>query len=635
MKGIRWVLLRYLAGILLGLYGVLGNLPAAWAEPALANQAAPADTAFDFGNDGSLSAEEAFAIGSPELDGDNLKIQWAIAPDHYLYKDKFLVKLMDAKGISLGEPVLPTGVVKQDDFYGQIEAVHDLAEISIPVHRTEAGKPGSFLLELGWQGCAENVLCYPAELKAYRVTLPAPKAGGQPSVTWAETAVPEAVAATSVETKQPLSEQDQIAEKLANGNTLLTLAGFLGFGLLLAFTPCVFPMIPILSGIIVGQKNLTPRKAFLLSLTYVLAMALTYTVAGVLAGLFGQNLQASFQNPWILGAFSAIFVLLALSMFGFYELQMPSAIQGRLNTLSNRQEGGNLIGVAIMGALSALIVGPCVAAPLAGALIYIGQTGDAVLGGLALFSLSIGMGIPLLLIGGSAGKWLPRAGSWMEAIKAVFGVMLLGVAIWMLERILPESVSLLLWAALFVISSIFLGALSQLPEHSNGWHKLWKGAGILLLVYGSLLVVGSATGSGGLWQPLKGLTLGEGASAAENTLVFKTVKSLPELQQALQTAKGQPVMVDFYADWCVVCKEMEKETFPDAAVQAQLHNAVLLKADVTGNSADTKALLAHFRIPGPPAILFFGKDGEEKRGFRQVGFAPAGAFADHLNKALN
>jgi thiol:disulfide interchange protein DsbD len=635
VKGIRWILLRYWVGIMLGVCCVAGGLPAAWAEPAPAAKTAPADTAFDFGDDGSLSAEQAFAIASPELEGANLKIQWAIAPDHYLYKDKFLVKVMETKGITVGEPVLPNGVVKQDEYYGQIEAIHDLAEIRIPVQRTEAGKAGSFLLELGWQGCAENVLCYPAELKAYRVTLPAPKAGEQPSVSWMETDVPEAVVSASEKTEQPLSEQDQIAARLASGNTLLTLAGFLGFGLLLAFTPCVFPMIPILSGIIVGQKNLTPRKAFLLSLSYVLAMALTYTVAGVLAGLFGQNLQASFQNPWVLGTFSAIFVLLAMSMFGFYDLQMPSALQSRLNTLSNRQEGGNLIGVAIMGALSALIVGPCVAAPLAGALIYIGQTGDAVLGGLALFTLSIGMGIPLLLIGTSAGKWLPRAGGWMEAIKAVFGVMLLAVAIWMLERILPESVSLLLWAALFVVSSLFLGALSQLPEHSNGWHKLWKGAGILLLLYGCLLVVGSATGSGGLWQPLKGLTLGQGASAAENSVTFKTVKTLSELQQAVKAAKDQPVMVDFYADWCVVCREMEKETFPDAAVQAQLRNAVLLKADVTNNSAEAKALLASFRIPGPPAILFFDKDGEEKRTFRQVGFMPAEAFAAHLDKALN
>ncbi|MBJ6610152.1 MAG: protein-disulfide reductase DsbD [Candidatus Thiothrix moscowensis] len=637
--GIRPKLLNYLRYTLLVCCCWLVGGNVVIAEPAglAAIQAAAkgTDDSFDFGEDGSLSSEEAFALGQPVLDGDTLRIQWVVAPEHYLYKDKFLFKVHEAKGLTVGEPQLPSGKVKQDEFFGTIEALYDLAEIRLPVQRTESGKAGSFVLELGWQGCAENVLCYPAELKAFKVSLAAPKAGEQTgSVSWEETTPPIPVASAVQAGDTFVSEQDQVAATLASGNTLLTLLGFLGFGLLLAFTPCVFPMIPILSGIIVGQKDLTPRKAFFLSLAYVLAMALTYTVAGVLAGMFGQNLQAMFQNPWILGVFSAIFVLLALSMFGFYDLQMPSSIQTRLNNVSNRQEGGSLIGVGIMGALSALIVGPCVAAPLAGALIYIGQTGDALLGGMALFALSIGMGIPLLLVGTSAGKWLPRAGMWMDAIKGVFGVMLLAVAIWMLERILPESVALLLWAALFVISAMFLGALTHLPEDSSGWRKFWKGTGILLLLYGSLLMVGSATGSGGLWQPLKGLSLGQGGGAAEAALPFQTVKSLEELQQSVKDAKGQPVMVDFYADWCVTCKEMEKYTFPDPAVQAQLRNVILLKADVTENSAQAKALLAHFKIPGPPAILFFNKDGTELRQFRQVGFMPAAAFAAHVSKAL-
>lgn len=637
--GIRPKLLNYLHYTLLVCCCWLVGGNVVMAEPAglAAIQAAAkgTDDSFDFGEDGSLSSDEAFALGQPVLDGDTLRIQWVVAPEHYLYKDKFLFKVHEAKGLTVGEPQLPSGKVKQDEFFGTIEALYDLAEIRLPVQRTESGKAGSFVLELGWQGCAENVLCYPAELKAFKVSLAAPKAGEQTgSVSWEETTPPIPVASAVQAGDTFVSEQDQVAATLASGNTLLTLLGFLGFGLLLAFTPCVFPMIPILSGIIVGQKDLTPRKAFFLSLAYVLAMALTYTVAGVLAGMFGQNLQAMFQNPWVLGVFSAIFVLLALSMFGFYDLQMPSSIQTRLNNVSNRQEGGSLIGVGIMGALSALIVGPCVAAPLAGALIYIGQTGDALLGGMALFALSIGMGIPLLLVGTSAGKWLPRAGMWMDAIKGVFGVMLLAVAIWMLERILPESVALLLWAALFVISAMFLGALTHLPEDSSGWRKFWKGTGILLLLYGSLLMVGSATGSGGLWQPLKGLSLGQGGGAAEAALPFQTVKSLEELQQSVKDAKGQPVMVDFYADWCVTCKEMEKYTFPDPAVQAQLRNVILLKADVTENSAQAKALLAHFKIPGPPAILFFNKDGTELRQFRQVGFMPAAAFAAHVSKAL-
>ena len=628
--GMQQVLFRYLSYAVLALSCLF----------MLAAGRASAETAaFDFGDD-SLPSEQAFALGEPTLDGDTLQLRWVIAPDHYLYKNKFLVKVFNPQGVTVGTPQLPNAEVKQDEFFGKIEAVHDVAVISLPVQRTSAGKAGSFVLELGWQGCAEGVLCYPPELKAFKVTLPAPQAGQQPSVMWTATDMPEAVAvATPKEATPQLSEQDEIAATLAGGNVLLTLLGFLGFGLLLAFTPCVFPMIPILSGIIVGQKNMTGRKAFILSLAYVLAMALTYTVAGVLAGMFGQNLQAMFQNPWVLGTFSAIFVLLALSMFGFYELQMPSSIQSRLNNLSNKQEGGSVIGVAIMGALSALIVGPCVAAPLAGALIYIGQTGDAVLGGMALFALSIGMGIPLLLVGTSAGQWLPRAGMWMDAIKAVFGVMMLAVAIWMLERILPESVSLLLWAALFIMSAIFLGALTHLPETVSGWRKFWKGLGILLLLYGSLLMVGSATGSGGLWQPLKGLSLGQGGGAgnvagAGTSLQFNTVKTLADLQQAVKDGKGQAVMVDFYADWCVTCKEMEKYTFTDPSVQALLRNVILVKADVTETNAETKALLKAFQIVGPPAILFFNKDGEELRPFRQVGFMPAEAFAAHVSKAV-
>ena len=628
--GMQQVLFRYLSYAVLALCCLF----------MLAAGRTSAETAaFDFGDE-SLPSEQAFALGEPTLDGDTLQLRWVIAPDHYLYKNKFLVKVFNPQGVTVGTPQLPNAEVKQDEFFGKIEAVHDVAVISLPVQRTSAGKAGSFVLELGWQGCAEGVLCYPPELKAFKVTLPAPQAGQQPSVMWTATDMPEAVAvATPKDAAPQLSEQDEIAATLAGGNVLLTLLGFLGFGLLLAFTPCVFPMIPILSGIIVGQKNMTGRKAFILSLAYVLAMALTYTVAGVLAGMFGQNLQAMFQNPWVLGTFSAIFVLLALSMFGFYELQMPSSIQSRLNNLSNKQEGGSVIGVAIMGALSALIVGPCVAAPLAGALIYIGQTGDAVLGGMALFALSIGMGIPLLLVGTSAGQWLPRAGMWMDAIKAVFGVMMLAVAIWMLERILPESVSLLLWAALFIMSAIFLGALTHLPETVSGWRKFWKGLGILLLLYGSLLMVGSATGSGGLWQPLKGLSLGQGGGAgnvggAATSLQFNTVKTLADLQQAVKDGKGQAVMVDFYADWCVTCKEMEKYTFTDPSVQALLRNAILVKADVTETNAETKALLKAFQIVGPPAILFFNKDGEELRPFRQVGFMPAEAFAAHVSKAV-
>jgi thiol:disulfide interchange protein DsbD len=366
-------------------------------------------------------------------------------------------------------------------------------------------------------------------------------------------------------------------------------------------------------------------------------MALTYTVAGVLAGLFGQNLQAAFQNPWIIGLFATVFVALALSMFGFYELQLPSALQSRLSELSNRQEGGNLIGVAIMGLLSALIVGPCVAPPLAGALIYIGQTGDALLGGLALFALSLGMGAPLIAIGTSAGKVLPRAGAWMDSVKAVFGVLMLAVAIYLLERVIPEPLAMLLWGALLIVSGVFLGAFQHLPIEATGWRKLWKGAGVILAVYGALMLVGAAAGGRDTLQPLRGVVLAgpAGGAASVERVRFRPVKTVADLDRELASAEaaGRPVMLDFYADWCVYCKQLEKETFPDPAVQAALSDGVVLKADVTANDEADKALLARIGIPGPPAMIFYGADGGERRGSRLLGFLPPKEFVEHVRTA--
>jgi thiol:disulfide interchange protein DsbD len=368
----------------------------------------------------------------------------------------------------------------------------------------------------------------------------------------------------------------------------------------------------------------------------VLAMALTYTVAGVLAGLFGANIQAAFQNPWILSIFAGIFVALALSMFGFYDLQLPSSVQTRISEISNRQQGGSLIGVAIMGLLSALIVGPCVAPPLAGALIFIGQTGDAVLGGAALFALSMGMGAPLIAIGTSAGKFLPRAGAWMDAVKAVFGVLLLGVAIMLLERIIPAAVALLLWGLLLICSGVYMGATESLPAQAGGWRRLWKGLGLALLVYGALMLVGVAAGGKDTIQPLRGLIPAGGAGQAAHA-TFKRIKTAADLDRELSAARtaGKPVLLDFYADWCVSCKEMERYTFSDPDVIAELQRFVLLQADVTANDAEDQGLMqGRFNIPGPPAIMIFDPAGSELRGFRIVGFQPAGAFAAHLRKAV-
>jgi thiol:disulfide interchange protein DsbD len=421
---------------------------------------------------------------------------------------------------------------------------------------------------------------------------------------------------------------------LQQNSLAMTLLSFFGFGLLLSLTPCIFPMIPILSGIIVGHGNrITTARAFLLSLSYVVASAFTYTVFGVLAALFGSNLQTTFQQPWIIGLFSAIFVLLSLSMFGFYELEIPNSLKTRLHNSSVRHRDGSLWGAAIMGALSSLIVGPCVAAPLAGALIYIGQTGNAVLGGSALFAMGLGMGVPLLLLGASAGKLLPKAGTWLYSTKAVFGVIMLGVAVWMLSRILPPSITILLWATLLILPAIYLKAIDPLPENSSGWRKLWKGIGLMMLAYGLLLLIGFSMGNDNPLKPLQGFGVNN-AQAAEQGIVFKRVASLSALDaEILQaSANHQPVMLDFYADWCISCKEMEAYTFTDPKVKQALAGVVLLQADITRDSADDKALLAKFNLIGPPAILFFGEDGKESAAYRVIGYQDAKTFIKTLQQ---
>jgi thiol:disulfide interchange protein DsbD len=413
----------------------------------------------------------------------------------------------------------------------------------------------------------------------------------------------------------------------------MTLLSFFGFGLLLSFTPCIFPMIPILSGIIVGHRAITTLRAFMLSLSYVVASAMTYTLFGVLAALFGGNLQATFQQPWIIAVFSAIFVLLSLSMFGFYHLELPKSWQAKLHNSSEQHRDGSMWGAAIMGSLSSLIVGPCVAAPLAAALIYIGQTGDAVLGGSALFFMGLGMGMPLLLVGASAGKLLPKAGAWLNTTKAVFGVIMLAVAVWMLSRILPPAVTMLLWAMLLVIPSIYLNAIEPLPEHCSGWRKLWKGVGIIMLAYGLLLLIGVSAGGTNPLKPLQGMVIG-GANAEpkQEGLMFRRVANLQELESRIQEAGAQHryVMFDFYADWCISCKEMEAYTFSDPRVKRALADFVLLQADVTQNSEEDQAVLTKFKLVGPPAILFFGPDQKERSAQRVIGYQDSATFLETL-----
>lgn len=601
------------------------SLPALSAKPAFLSDS---NNQLDSGEDEILDPDQAFRFDTLVVDGNTILARWEIAPKHYLYKDKFKFELLDGDNVVLGQAQLPPGEEKEDEFFGRIEVYHNLVEARLPLQRSNLD-PTTIKLKISYQGCAEAGICYPPQKKTVSFDLPA--------TTAAATTTTEPVKNTSA--TAPQSEQDRLAAALAGDNTSGTILLFFIAGLLLAFTPCVFPMIPILSSIIVGQgEAITTRKAFVLSITYVLAMAVTYTVAGIVAGVFGSNLQAAFQNPWILGTFSAVFVALAFSMFGFYELQLPSALQSKLTEVSNKQQGGSLIGVAIMGLLSALIVGPCVAPPLMGALIYIGQTGDPWLGGVALFALSMGMGLPLVAIGTAGGKFLPRAGGWMDAVKAVFGVLLLGVAVWMLERILPAEITMLLWSLLLIGSAIYMGALESIKEGASGWRKLWKMIGLVMLLQGALMLIGLSAGNTDPLQPLKGINFGGSGVAVTKPahLVFKKVATVEQLENevAAAAAQGKSVMLDFYADWCVSCKEFEKYTFSDPQVLAALANSVAIQADVTDNNDDQQALLKRFGLIGPPGIIFYDAKGNELTSQRVVGFMEANEFAAHINRAI-
>ncbi len=591
----------------------------------------------------ALEAEQAFVYEAIGLSAETVLVRFTAQPGYYLYRNQFEFEVADDSGFSVRSVELPEGVIKDDPEFGPVPVIYDQVEIPVRLNRP-AGPAQTVTLLARFQGCRDGDICYPPQSREVSFEMPAAAqavgegASGQAAASAASGRAAQAVASAPGKPGMaaPVSEQDRLASLLTDNPTRALLAFFIA-GILLAFTPCVFPMVPILSGIIAGQGDkLTSLKAFWLSLVYVLAMAVTYTIAGVLAGLFGQNLQAVFQNPWILSGFVLVFILLALSMFGFFELQLPGRLQTRLSEASGKQQGGSLVGVAVMGFLSALIVGPCVAPPLMAALIVIGASGDAWLGGSALFALSLGMGLPLIAFGVSAGKLVPKAGAWMVVVKQVFGVGLLALAIWMLERILPGGLIMVLWGVLAISCGVYLGAFESLPTAASGWKRLWKSLGLVLVLLGAVEIIGAAAGGDYWLRPLESFRGGQAVTAAKEQSAFRRIKSVDDLQAAVQqaNASGKGAMLDFYADWCVECIRMERNTFHEPAVQELLAGLQPLQADVTANDETDQQLMREFGIIGPPAILFFDRDGQEMKQWRLVGYFPPDEFAAHVRQVL-
>jgi thioredoxin:protein disulfide reductase len=570
---------------------------------------------FSHAADDFLDPETAFKFSARMLDAKTAEVTYKIADGYYMYHERFAFK---AEGATLGQPSIPPGKIKFDEtFQKDVETHRKTVVITIPLEAT-----GDFTLKVTGQGCADKGLCYaPTE---YRANL-SPTGGGLMAAV--ATARDAANASGSdlgaAATQSSDSEMGRIEASLQSGKLLAILPLFLLLGLGLSFTPCVLPMVPILSSIIVGEgMHVSRGRGFVLSTAYSLGMALVYTGLGVAAGLVGEGLSAALQNPWVLGAFALLMTLLSLSMFGVYQLQVPTSIQARLAKASDQQAAGKLVGVFVMGAISALIVGPCVAAPLAGALLYISQTRDVLIGGGALFAMAVGMSVPLLLVGVSAGTLLPRAGVWMESVKFFFGILMLGLALWIVTPVIPSWVPMVGWAALGIGYGTYLLWAKQ-------WGWISKVIGLVFAVFGLVQLVGVTTGGRDVLEPLAHLT------GSSHKVEFKRVKSVAELDTVLSNANGKIVMLDFYADWCVSCKEMEKLTFTDSRIREKFANMLLLQADVTANDEEDKALLKRFKLFGPPGIIFFDRQGREIPGGRVIGYQDAEKFLRSLTLATS
>lgn len=594
---------RKLVLALLGLCALAGQAHAGLLDEAQENPFLPVD--------------EAFALEAAGMDNDQLVVRWVIAEDYYLYRHRLGFRVTEPGNLTPGEAIIPTGKHKHDEYFGDVEVYYKQLEVRLPL---PAGTtvPDFISLDVDFQGCAEKGLCYPPQTRS--LVFDTGRAASAP-------------APGTAATPAPPSETDRLAGLIGSGSWFSFILQFFGLGLLLAFTPCILPMIPILSGVIVGlDQEGNTFKGFLLSLSYVLAMAGAYAFLGAIAGVFGHNLQAVMQAPVFIGFFSAVFVMLALAMFGVYRLQLPSGWQTRVQQWSSRHQGGTFAGAAIMGFLAALIVGPCLAPPLAGALLYIGQTGDPVRGASALFSLGMGMGMPLIILGTLEGRLLPRSGAWMERVNHVFGVILLGVAIWLLGRVIPDQWSMLLWAALVIGSGLHMGALERSSDSS--WARTGQAIGLVAVLYGAMILVGGMLGGDDPLRPIPRGQLVQGTGEPGTKVSFRRIKTHDDLQLALQEASsaGRPVMLDFYADWCVSCHTMEDQVFP--AVRMQLDNLLLLQADVTANDAEDRALMKALEVMGPPTILFFSPAGNEQRGLRLVGELDVADFSSHLERVL-
>jgi thiol:disulfide interchange protein DsbD len=607
-------------------------MPQTWVESVQLEPTGPSGTPkLSLGSSTGTSGDSEFPpvdeVFIPEIfvvDGNTVELGIRVAPGFYLYKDKISVRSLsdDAK---TGRPELPQGEIKDDEYFGEMEVYHD--SIIAPIAIARATPDAMDLdIEVNYQGCADGGLCYMPQTRVFTVNLPA------------ATTVSDLAAMPSVDA--PVSEQARLAE-IITGSSIWVAAGlFFLAGLGLAFTPCVLPMVPILSGIIAGDgDNVSSKRGFTLALSYVMGMAIVYTAAGIAAAAAGLQLQATFNQPWILILFAGLFVVLALGMFGAYDLQMPSGLQSRLSSVSGHQKSGTMVGAFVMGALSSLIVTACVAPALIAALTVIAQTGDMLRGGSALFAMSLGMGAPLLLVGAAQGKLLPKAGGWMVAVKNSFGFMMLGLAVWMLSRILPGSVTMTLWAILIFMAGVFMGGLTTLTTESSVPQKLGKGFGFLAIFYGIILLLGAMTGGTNPLQPLASVNFAGGGVVveAEHELPFQRIKSVDDLDREITAASagGKTVLLDFYADWCVSCKEMEAYTFTDTDVRAALSSTVWLQADVTANDELDQALLSRFGVFGPPTIIFFGSDGAQQHGYEVVGYMKADEFAQHVRQAFS